>query len=207
MKTPFRILKFYTKYVTRDGKHEPVDMVDICGHGMAQSRVTPHSIKHLRAINPNGDTDNPAWAMAKMRWDYIQPHYEAWKEGQELPASGTPLAAWPGVTPEQAEVLKGAGFRSVEDIAHATDSVIGRVPMPGIRDLANQARLFLDNKDTADVAAALVQKDREMAELREQLEEMRQLVLSREPELADDGSEIQRRRGRPPKVQPAAEAV
>lgn len=205
MKAPFRILKFYTKYVTRGGEHVPVDMVDICGHGMAQSRVTPHVIGQISNVRPDGDVDNPAWAMSKLRWDYIKPHYQAWKEGQELPASGTPLAAWPGVTPEQAEVLKGAGFRSVEDIAHATDSVIARIPMPGIRDLANQARLFLDNKDSAHVAAALVQKDKEMAELREQLEEMRQLVLSREPELAEDGSELPRRRGRPAKVQPTAE--
>lgn len=204
MKAPFRILKFYQKYVTRDGKHVPVDMVDICGHGMAQSRVTPHVVSQISKVKP-GDMDNPAYAMAKLRWDYIQPHYEAWKQGQELPASGTPLAAWPGVTPEQAEVLKGAGFRSVEDIAHATDSVISRIPMPGIRDLQMQARLFLDNKDTANVAAALVQKDREMAEMREQLEEMRQLVLAREPELAEDGSELPRRRGRPAKVQPATE--
>lgn len=207
MKAPFTIRKFYTKYVTRQGQHVPVDMVEIAGHGMAQTRSTPHAISHISRVREDGDADNPAWAMAKLRWDYIKPHYQAWKEGQELPASGTPLAAWPGVTPEQAEVLKGVGFRSVEDIAHATDGVISRIPMPGIRDLANQARLFLENKEGAQVAAALVQKDKEIAEMREEMEELKKLFLAQEGDLAADGSELPRRRGRPAKVQPSAEAV
>lgn len=199
----FNIVKFYTKYETRNGAVVPIDMVDICPPGAAQRSTTPLRISEISRVIETPSPDNSAANNALARWQRIRPAFEAWKAGQEMPVNGTPLAVWPGVTPEQAEILRNNGIKSVEDIASATDGVIGRVPLPGMRDLQANARRFLDSRDQNAVAIELAKKDREMAELREQLEEMRQIVLQQSQageDLEADGSERPKRRGRPPKV-------
>lgn len=209
MATNLRILRFWTKYVQRNGVNTPVDMVEYCAPGMAQRQTTPAPISMLSKLHPDADIESPAYLMARDRWEAIRPAYEAWKAGNEVPTNGTPLGAWPGISPEQADVLRAAGMRSVEEIAESSDSVLGRIQLPGIRDLAAQAKLFLGSRDQAKVAASLAEKDRQIEEMRDQLEEMRQMILesaAREPDLMPDGSEAPRRRGpgRPRKEDEAA---
>lgn len=204
---PFNILKFYAKYAVRNGETVQTDWVDISSHGQAQYRVTPTPVRHLLAVRPDGDPSNPAWMQAKQIADFIRPHYEAWKKGQELPVTGTPLASWAGaLNADQIEMFRAAGIRTVEDVAGIPDSAIASIRMPGVRDIQIQAKKFLDVRPTTELQQRLSAKDAEMAELREQLEEMRRIVLEREPDLAADGSEAPRRRGRPPR-QPVDEAA
>jgi hypothetical protein len=204
MSAPFRIVKFWTKYVQRNGDTVAVDMVEYCAPGMAQRASTTAPVSMLAKVQPNIDPDNIAGQMALNRWRVIEPAYNAWKQGQELPASGTPLAAWPGITPEQADVFRQTGLRSVEEIADASDSLMQRVQLPGVRDIRDNARRFLEARDQAKVADALAAKDEQINALQDQLEELRQLVLAREADSSDDleadGSAAPRRRGRPPKV-------
>jgi hypothetical protein len=204
MSAPFRIVKFWTKYVQRNGATVAVDMVEYCAPGMAQRASTTAPVSMLAKVQPNIDPDNIAGQMALNRWRVIEPAYNAWKQGQELPASGTPLAAWPGITPEQADVFRQTGLRSVEEIADASDSLMQRVQLPGVRDIRDNARRFLEARDQAKVADALAAKDEQINALQDQLEELRQLVLAREADSSDDleadGSAAPRRRGRPPKV-------
>lgn len=201
---PFRIVKFWTKYVQRGGQTVPVDMVEYCAPGMAQRASTTAPVSMLAKVQPNIDADNIAGQMALTRWRVIEPAYNAWKQGQELPQNGTPLAAWPGITPEQAEVFRQTGLRSVEEIADAGDSLLQRVQLPGTRDIRDNARRFLEAKDQARVADALAAKDEQINALTDQLEELRQMILAREADPSDDleadGSAAPRRRGRPPKV-------
>jgi len=206
MAAPFRILRFFTKYQQRNGQTVATDMVEYCGIGKAQSATTVAPISHLSRVREDGDPDNPAFRQARERWEVIGPAYEAWKKGQDIPVNGTALAAWAGVTAEQAEVLKSAGLRTVEDVAHATDSIISRVQLPGLRGLQEQARLFLAGRGSAAIAADLAQKDAELAAMRGELEELKALLLADEPDLDADGAERpRRRRGRPPRTpEPAA---
>jgi hypothetical protein len=199
MAAPFRILKFWTKYAKRAGETVGIDMVEYCAVGMATRSTTVAPVSMLSKIREDVDADNQAYAMAKGRWEVIGPAYAAWKAGNELPTNGTPLAAWAGITAEQADIIKQTGLRTVEDIANATDSVIQRVQLPGIRDIHAQAKLFLSGIDKSQLAADLADKDRRLAEMAEQLEEMRQIVLAQSnPDLQPDGSEAPRKRGRPP---------
>lgn len=204
MPAPIRIVKFWTTYRKRNGETVPVDMVEYCAPGMAQRATTTAIVSQLAKVREDIDADNPAYLIARERWAAIGPAYEAWKKGHEVPVDGTPLAAWPGVTAEQADVLRSFGMRTVEEIAQATDSIIARVQLPGMREMQTQARAYLDSADQVRVSEDLARKDRELAELRDQLEEMRQIVLAAQaeadPDLEADGSEAPRRRGRPPKV-------
>ena len=197
-----RIVKFWTTYKTVAGQMHPVEMVEYCAPGMATKSTTVARVKDLQRTVPNFDSDNVAAMLAAERWRLIERAYVAWKQGQEIPQDGTPLAAWPGLTSEQAEVFRSFGLRSVEDVAHATTSIIQKVQLPNVMAIQTLAKSFLAAKDQTVVASALAAKDAEVADLKDQLEELRQLILQQqgEPEDDDDAPEKPKRRGRPPKA-------
>jgi hypothetical protein len=41
----------------------------------------------------------------RSRVDVLKPYYDNWKAGQAAPVNGTPLAAWPGATPQLVKAL------------------------------------------------------------------------------------------------------
>ncbi len=201
-----RIVKFWTKY---QAGREPVDMVEYCAPGMAQRSTTVARVKDLARIRQVRDSDDTAGNMAFERWQVISKAYEAWKQGQDVPVSGTPLAAWPGLTPEQAEVFRLFGLKTVEEIANASSSIIARVQLPGVVEIQANAKRFLDASDQGKFAAQMAEKDTQISTLTDQLEELRQMFLQMsrpadDDDLEADGSE-RPKRGRPRKV--LAEAI
>lgn len=115
----------------------------------------------------------------RARWAKIEPAYNAWKGGQEVPLNGTPLGAWPAVNAGQVDVLRHYGIRTVEEVAGLSEAQIGRVTLPGMRDLQKQARVFLDNSDRADSAKREADKDSQLEALRDRLAEMEKLLDQR----------------------------
>lgn len=188
-----RVIKFWTAYINRAGKTIPRDMVEFCAVGMANKATCVSPVKLVSAVREPAGSEDIAAFMANDIWNQIKPLYDAWKKGDEAPENGTPLGAWPGINQEQAQVLKANGFRTVEEIALASDSALGRVQLPNVRFLIEQAKAFLESADTGKVAASLAAKDAEIARLREDQEEMKRILL--------DMQEAQKpRRGRPPKA-------
>lgn len=194
-----RVIKFWTNYKPgHDGLPHGVDMVMYAPIGRADRLSLVEAVARLGKLHPiEMAQDNPAVAMAHQIWATIKPAYDAWKTGQQLPDVGTPLAAWPGVSPEQADALKIMGIRSVEEFAEAGDGIISAVPFPGARELKIAAQTYLKSADRQAITNDLAKKDAELAVLREQLEEMRQIVL-------DSHGDAPKRRGRPPKSEEAA---
>jgi len=154
-----------------------IDWVEYGPIGSLDRSLTRERVSRLRDCLPPGK-DNPAVAMAHARWDAIRPFYERWKSGQEMPVSGTPLAAWNALTPELADLLKSRGVRTVEDVAQLTDAHIERIPVRGLRDLIRQAQLFLDSADTNRFAHSLEKKEQEIAALNGQLDSLREQVAA-----------------------------
>lgn len=193
-----RVIKFWTNYAPGpDGLPKGVDMVMYAPIGRADKTTLIETVSRLGKLHPiEAAADNPAVRMAHERWDVIKPAYDAWKNGQQLPERGTPLAAWPGVSSEQSEALKMMGIRSVEEFVEASDGIINAVPFPGARELKLAAAQFLKSADRQAITNDLAKKDEELALLREQLEEMRQIVLESQGE--------PKRRGRPAKSEEAA---
>ena len=208
-KAPFR-MEFERRFRIRDGKPASYDVVHVYQPGESQRSKTPLMVSEVLKVREDGDPDNPAWLAARVRKDAVLPAYEAWKKGEELPTDGTPLGAWPGITPDQAAGLKAAGLRSIEEVANANDALMSKIPLPNVRGLKELAANYLAGSDRAKVASALADKDREIAEMREQLEELRQLTIASmqaaESDIEADGSEAPRRRGRPPKIHDEAAA-
>jgi hypothetical protein len=175
----------YVKRFSTEFKPDPndaaksidIDWVEYGAIASLDRSLTRERVSRLRDCLPPGK-DNPAVAMAHARWDAIRPFYERWKSGQEMPVSGTPLAAWNALSPERADVLKSRGVRTVEDIAQLTDAHIERIPVRGLRDLIRQAQLFVDSADRTRFAHSLEKKDQEIAALNGQLDSLREQIAA-----------------------------
>lgn len=197
MKTTIRVLRFWTEYkVNADGSPRPIDMVEYGPAGGLQLRTNTATVTSLSKLRPvDANSEDEAAKIAHARWSAIEPMYRAWKDGQEIPAQGTPFAAWTGITQQQADILKMAGLRSVEDLAEASDSVMNTIRLPGIRGLQTTAKAFLASFDKQATAMRLEKAEQEAAASREQLEEMRQIMLDMQKQL-DERNEKKRGRAK-----------
>lgn len=176
-----RAVEFRTDY---EGA-KPVDYVLLAPSGEAFMKTqTWTRVDKMRPPEGLNDRDKsaPTYIAMHARWSVVGPAYEAWKQGSEVPENGTPLAAWSGVSAEQAKLLRNMGIYTVEDVRDASESAILRIPMPNARRLPQLAAEYLKG---ADVAA----KDAEMAAMRERMDAMAEMLEAQKP-----------KRGRPAKA-------
>lgn len=68
--------------------------------------------------------------------------YEKWKQGQEMPLHGTPIATWGVISPAQQKMLTSIMILTVEDLGQLNDEGIQRIGMGGL-DLRTKARAWL----------------------------------------------------------------
>lgn len=150
----------------------------------AHSPVNTQTTERVRLLFPDPtrmgeDQDGEKLRYMTAVWSQIEPAFEAFTKGQEIPLNGTPLAAWSGVSPEQAEILRQSAIRTVEEVSRLTDGQIERVRLPNVRDLRAQAILFLENSDAAKAAEREAQKDAQIAEMAERMAAMEALLEER----------------------------
>lgn len=199
-KLPIIIYRFFTVYdehpVTKEARAR--DMVEYGPIGQAGRTQVVERIDVLSSVQKVAGA-NPAVQAARVMWDFIRPRYEAWKSNQDLPETGTPLAAWNHLTPQQAEILRVNGIRSVEDCSMLTDSHINRIPIPNLRSIIEAAKKFLDHKDINRFDAEMKAKDDQLAAANIRIDEMAEMLAK----LMQD-QPPKRGPGRPPKSEEAA---
>lgn len=175
------IVKFWTNYVPNpDGTMRAVDMCAYAPMGRVDRAVNVETVTRLSKVHPDDKVaENPqsAMAFAAARWKAIEPAYRRWKDGQEIPLHGTPLGAWPGITAEQTDVLKAMGIRTVEEFAEMSDGLVSRCNFPGPRALQQMARDWLKGADRQRAAAEMNSLKAENETMREQLEEMKRMLI------------------------------
>jgi hypothetical protein len=153
---------------------KPVEWVKIAP---AHDPLGTHTWHRVADLQPpeggiaNDDEGNKIGYMTA-RWKQIEPAYEAWKAGSEIPLDGVPLAAWNGVTREQAEVLKARGIKTVEGVRDITDSQFSKIMLPNMRQLRDLARDFLENREASAAAAKIAAKDEQIDAMQAQMDEM-----------------------------------
>ncbi len=125
------------------------------------------------------DTDGEKLRFMTHRWAQIEPAYEAFKEGREIPINGTPLSVWSGISTEQAEVLRQHSLRTVEEVRDLSEGQLERVRLPNMRDLRQQAKLFLENTGAAEAAAREQEKDKIIEAMAERMAAMEALLEER----------------------------
>jgi hypothetical protein len=199
-KLPILIHRFYTVYEDdpkRPGEQRARDMVEYGPIGQAGRTHTTERIDILSKVQKVAGA-NPAVIAARVMWDFIRPRYEAWKGNQDLPETGTPLAAWNHLTREQAEILRVNGVRSVEDASQLTDTHINRIPIPNLRSIIEAAKKFLESKDVNRFTAEMTAKDEQLAAANSRIDQMAEMLAKLMEEDAP------KRRGRPPKSEEVA---
>lgn len=154
---------------------------DYVTYSPAHSPINTQTTERVRLLFPDPlkmgeDQDGEKLRFFTARWNQIAPAYEAFKNGREIPLNGTPLAAWPGVSPEQAEVLRAHSIRTIEEVRDLVDSHLEKVKLPNMRDLRTQARLFLENSDVAKAAQREAEKDAQIAALLERQSAMEAML-------------------------------
>lgn len=107
-----------------------------------------------------GEVRSERWPQAWL--DQLKAGYEAWKLGQTPPESGTPLTAWPALSPAQVKNWQQISIRTVEELAEANEETLSAYGM-GSRDMKARAGLFLANGTAA--SGPLVAKLRAAEEL------------------------------------------
>ena len=195
-----RVLGFETRYIKNEntGQTKSIDWVEIAPAGedfertrtwvRVKDKMPPDTDKQGNVLTPR-DKQAATYQAMQAQWNAIGPAYEAWKSGQQLPETGTPLGAWPGVTGDQAGYLKKLGVRTVEDVAEMQPDVAVGLPFPNSRRLPELARTFLDGQDAAA-------KEAENAALRERLAALEEALQAQ----IDDKP----KRGRPKKEEAEA---
>jgi alkanesulfonate monooxygenase SsuD/methylene tetrahydromethanopterin reductase-like flavin-dependent oxidoreductase (luciferase family) len=90
----------------------------------------------------------------KPEWEVMYLNaYAAWKRGEEIPATGTPLKGWPLLGPSQLKMCLAANVRTVEDLAAMNGEALHRVGMGG-QELKQKAESWLKAvKDTGGVVS------------------------------------------------------
>lgn len=166
---PLTIYRFRTEF--KPDPKDPAklvgfDVVDYGPVGSGDRSVVTERVSRLKVVDGSPGA-NPALALAKLRYDYIMPRYEAWKAGQTLSVEGTPLSAWTGISKEQVEQLAMSKVVTVEELASLTDAHIQRIRLPGIRNLIEGAKRFLASADTNRATADRARQDQEIAGLKD----------------------------------------
>jgi len=133
------IPRFYTdaeKFEVDGVSHwRDVELVEIIMPGNSLSKP----------VHPVTDIDRKRWPKS----------YAAFKEGQEMPVTGTPLEQWPMMTRSMVLKLKSLGFRTVEDVARMTEHAMPEVGM-GARGLKIKAAAYVDDAAAQAITAKAI---------------------------------------------------
>ena len=154
-----------------------IDMVHFTSSDAMRDNGEPtHStwerISRLRPpeVMENDDGGLKAAAL-RSQWASIEAAYDAWKKGHQIPETGTPIGAWPALSQEQAEALRTVGLSTVESVANATETTLSRPPLPHMRELQRQAKLFLEGRGKAELEDKIRKLEEQNAAMMEMLAE------------------------------------
>lgn len=163
------------RYIARD-----VDMVNITPAG-SKDVVIRNAEEWLADIQfrarKNPPEYNPTWA------EHFASSYRAFKEGNELPALGTPVRTWPVASPAQVKNLISARLMTVEDLAVANESALNMIGM-GARDLKNKAIAWLEQSKGAGVVV------QEVADLKAKVDAMQAQIDEQNEVIAEQDAKL-----------------
>ncbi|MDX5367910.1 MAG: hypothetical protein LPL29_00890 [Alphaproteobacteria bacterium] len=161
------VLGFKTEYKG----DKAIDWVEMAPAGEGFERT--HTWHRIKDIKPPEHANPDSLSHRDMieRWKVVGPKYQAYKDGLEIPEDGTPLAAWSGVTPDQAKALRAMGISTVEAVSEMSESATTKLPFSGARRLPALAKEFLDGRGKAEAQAEIEAMREKMAAMEEMLGE------------------------------------
>jgi hypothetical protein len=115
--------------------------------------------------------------------------HKFFREGKSLSDSGTPLSAWPSMSSAQVEELKYFKFFTVEDLAHAPESALGK--FPGLRGLRDRAVTFLE---AAKGNAPLEKMNKELEDKQNQIDTMQKQLEAVNEQMAKLAAQLEKKK-------------
>lgn len=156
--------------------------------------ITPHGSKdrHEKRVEDWFPVIDQAVREERMpqEWvNYYKAAYAAWKAGEEIPLTGTPLRNWPLLTPAQIENCKQFKVLTVEDLAASNEETIMRLGIGG-RGLVDKAKNYLQaqGSDASKLTQTLTALQTENAQLKGQVEQMDQVIKVMQAQLQGLGN-------------------
>ncbi len=122
-----------------------------------------------RPVKPVGDAERQRWPQ----------EYDAFRRGMETPLVGTPLNEWARLSVGKVAELQALGFRTVEDVAAASDTVLMQIGRGGF-GLRTAAQDWLADADAGKLTTALTAENEqlrlEISNLQRQVDEQGNLL-------------------------------
>lgn len=122
-----------------------------------------------------------------------QKSYAAWKNGQEMPLSGTAIRGWGVISPAQQEMLIRMNVLTVEDLAAINDEGMKRVGM-GALDLKSKAKAWLAQLEgkgpLTQKMAAMESENRTLKESVDSLQRQVEALMKKETVKVSVGDDI-----------------
>ena len=215
MENTIRVLGFKTTYHRRPDVTDVIERDWVKFAPIHDIKTVNEEMVHIlkpKKIEEWEDDGDKSLKVAAMEylWKQIEPHYKAYKEGTEVPLHGIPLAAWAGLSTEQANVLKKEGIRTVEEIASMTESQLNKLMLPNPRSIKTMAISYLESRKGTEIAGKVTVLEEEREALKEQLNEMARMIAEMREKKAegvsfegDDAVAAEKRGpGRPRKSKP-----
>lgn len=148
----------------------------------------------ITPADPTNKVDRKASPDDKERFPKQWANYQ---NGQSEKIDGTLIEEWPQITRSRAEELRHIGVRTLEQLASLSDGQTQKI-MGGV-SLRERAKAFLVlAKDTAAAQRIAAQN----AELRSEIDALKAQIAA-----LGKTADTPKRRGRPPKAQPEAQAA
>jgi len=163
-----------------------------------EGRLIHKQVEWVDLVIADGKTSVPKKVNDKIKEEYSE-EYRAWKEGIEIPPTGTALVEWGLISRAEAEALVLIGVRTVEELAEMSDSVSGRIHnVPGLKQ---KAKVFLKNAGGAENVAKIADLTAKNDILEARIDELMNTVneLSKQNQTEPP----KKRRGRPTKEKAA----
>lgn len=110
-------------------------------------------------------------------------HYAAYKQRQEMPEEGTPLAEWPLITRSMSEELAFFNVKTVEQLAQMADvNVSNFMGLAGMKQKAGEwLELTKDQAGSKELHEELDKRDTQIAELKAQIDALAESRKSNAP--------------------------
>lgn len=150
---------------------DDVEMVRIRWAGNTKNEF--HGPANGRSDRPVVDpaTNDKYWPRWKDHPDFIDA-YEAFKKGQAIAASGTPLEEWPTLSTAKRAELKAINIMTVDQLANLDAAGMKRLGIEGPK-LKEQAKAYLDRAAGAAVDA---RHAAERDEMQRQIDELKAMI-------------------------------
>lgn len=146
----------------------------------------------ISELQTKGNTRGPFDQAAneyRVWYDHFAKNFEAYKKGEEMQTSGTPIRASLAFMKSEIMQAESAKIYSIEDLANCNEEAIQQMGV-GARALKAKAAEILKTKDASHAAE-------EITALRQQVEELKTMIDA----MKEAGLQEPVRRGRPPKAE------